>query len=58
MDFLALAGDMWNLLIVMLLPLISILLLFIMTYKILAAAQVTIPNWLRNTLRRSKSKRG
>jgi hypothetical protein len=57
MDFLGMAGDLWDLLILTLLPLISILMAFIMIYKILDAMQTTIPKFIAKHLPRSKSRR-
>ena len=52
MDFLGMAGDLWNLLILFLLPLISILMFVIMLVKILGAAQVSIPRFIGKAFHR------
>jgi hypothetical protein len=54
MDFLAISGDLWNLLILGMLPFLSVVMALIFIYKILAAAQITIPKWLHKTVKGTK----
>jgi hypothetical protein len=56
MDFIVMAEYLWDLLIMGLLPVISLLLAFIFIYKILAAMQVSVPKFMQKTLRMGKSK--
>ena len=48
MDFIGIAGVLWNLLIMTLLPMISIIMGIIFIFKIFQAAQVTTGKWFRN----------
>ena len=52
MDFIGMAVSLWDLLILLLLPLISILLFVIMLVKILGAAQVSIPKFIGKAFHR------
>jgi hypothetical protein len=56
MDFLGMAVSLWDLLILLLLPLISILLFVVMLVKTLGALQVSVPNYIKKIMHSSKSK--
>ena len=57
MDFIAMAAYLWQLLIIDLLPLITILMAAIMIYKILDAMQTSLPKFIQKHMpKRTKSK--
>jgi hypothetical protein len=47
MDFIAIAGDLWDLLVLTALPFISILMGLIFLMKIFKAAQISTQKWIR-----------
>ena len=54
MDFIGMAVSLWDLLILLLLPLISILMFVIMLVKILGAAQISIPRFIGKAFHHKK----